>query len=48
MRPWELYSNIPPLKQDTGEIVDNIEKASLFIETFFPRMALPENNTEME
>lgn len=48
MRPREAYSNIPPLKQGTEEIVDNTEKAGLFMETFFPRMALPENTAEME
>jgi hypothetical protein len=48
MRPRESYSNILPLKQDTGETTDNIEKARLFIETFFPRMAPLEDNVEME
>lgn len=48
MRPRESYGNIPPLKQDKGETADNTEKARLFMRTFFPRMAPPEDTMEME
>ncbi|KAG2001218.1 hypothetical protein GB937_010390 [Aspergillus fischeri] len=48
MRPRESYGNIPPLKRETEEIVDNPGKAKLFMETFFPKMAAPENEADME
>lgn len=48
MRPRESYGSIPPLKRETGEITDNADKAKLFMESFFPKMAPPENEADME
>ncbi|XHF99670.1 hypothetical protein AWENTII_013003 [Aspergillus wentii] len=44
MNPRDNYANIPPLKDGTEEVSDNEAKGELFLETFFPRMADPEES----
>lgn len=46
-RPDSLsnYANIPPLKVNSGEVVDNLEKAKVFRDTFFPQTAAPIRET---
>jgi hypothetical protein len=44
----ESYTSIPPLRRETEEITDQAEKAKLLMETFFPRMAQPEDEAHLE
>ncbi|BAE66183.1 unnamed protein product [Aspergillus oryzae RIB40] len=41
MRPRDADMSIPTLKVDTKEVTDNQEKAEVFLEAFFPKMADP-------
>jgi hypothetical protein len=42
MKPQESYSYIPSLKDRTNKIVDNVYKAKIFIDIFFPKIVAPE------
>jgi hypothetical protein len=39
----QAYGSIPALKQENDEVIDN-----MLIETFFPKMATPENSVATE
>jgi hypothetical protein len=45
MGPRDSYGNIPTLKADSKEVSDNHDKARVFRETFFPKMAEPNKET---
>ena len=47
MASRDSYANIPTLKSDHGEVSDNHNKARVFLETFFPKMAEPSEETPM-
>lgn len=45
MAPKDSYANIPPLKVDSEEVSDHHDKARVFLETFFPKMVDPNEET---
>lgn len=46
MHPRDDYTSIPALTVGTEEVVDNKEKAKAFLNSFFPKMADAEEETE--
>jgi len=45
MSPRNDYANIPTLEVDSEEFTDNHDKARIFLESFFPKMADPSEET---
>jgi hypothetical protein len=45
MGPRDNYANITPLQADSEEIADNQDKAKVFMDTFFLKMADPSEET---
>jgi hypothetical protein len=45
MGPRKNYANIPPLKVGETEVADNQDKARVLMESFFPKMADPIQET---
>jgi ribonuclease HI len=43
--PRDSYGNVPALKTDSGEVSDNLDKARVFREAFFPQMIVPSEET---
>jgi hypothetical protein len=47
MRPRDTYTSIPAIKVDIEEITDNQRKIEIFLNSFFPKMAKPKVEEEI-
>ncbi|GFF97067.1 hypothetical protein IFM47457_11206 [Aspergillus lentulus] len=44
IKPQETWGSVPSLQVSYNKLVDNEDKARVFLDTFFPKMDEPNNN----